>query len=260
MKPLVSVFMPCFNQEEYIEESIEGALDQDYPNYEVVIGDDGSTDGTVDIIKRYARRFPDRIVPLINQEHLGITGNCNRTLRACKGKYIAFDAGDDVFLPGKLSAQVAWLEEDESRVLCAHQANLIDEDSRIIGLLPETVPSWAKENRGNKWLVRYGNFLPGVSVMARRSSLPIYGFDERFPLVSDWKLWIDSVGRDGVFGSIDGAYANYRVHSGGVTKKKIKRCTYDAIKTLVIVANEDKSLFLHAVPGLVQRLLSLMIR
>ena len=107
--PLVSVMLPAYNQEEFVREAIESAADQSCSNLEVVVSDDGSTDGTVDIILECARKYPGRVIPLVNQPHFGITGNCNRNLKACKGRYIAFSAGDDVFLPGKITKQVEFI-------------------------------------------------------------------------------------------------------------------------------------------------------
>ncbi|RME57282.1 glycosyltransferase [Candidatus Parcubacteria bacterium] len=253
-EPLVSVLVITYNQEKFIEEALRSALEQDYDNLEVVVGDDASTDRTPEIIMDLASEYPDRLVPILGKERLGITGNSNRVLRRCRGKYIAFMGGDDVFLPGKIKAQVSWLEEDERRVICAHQVNLTDENGRRIGLLPNAIPPWAKENRGNRWLIRYGNFLPGCSIMARRSSLPIYGFDERFPLVSDWKLWIDTIGHEGIFGFIDGVSGCYRVQAEGVTKAKKLSCILDSLKTLAITAWEDKRLAFIIIPSLLKRL------
>src|SRR5436190_24170616 len=100
--PQVSIHFVSFNQAAFIEESLESALRQDYPNLQIVASDDGSTDGTAQIIERYARRYPDRIHAITGGPNLGITANCNRALRECKGEYIAFLAGDDLYLPGKI--------------------------------------------------------------------------------------------------------------------------------------------------------------
>ena len=118
--PLVSVIVPAYNQVGFIEEALLSAVEQDYENLEVIAADDGSTDSTDELILEIARNYPKRLTALVGKGHLGITGNCNRALSACRGKYVSFHAGDDVLLPGKIRKQVEWLEEDPRRVLCGH--------------------------------------------------------------------------------------------------------------------------------------------
>src|SRR5579875_3125076 len=126
--PLVSVHLISYNQKDYIGAALSSILDQDYQSFEIVAADDGSTDGTAEIILEFAEKYPGKIIPLVGGKNLGITGNCNRALEHCKGKYIAFIGGDDLFLPGKISAQVKWLEADEKRIMCGHQVEVFYED------------------------------------------------------------------------------------------------------------------------------------
>lgn len=100
--PLVSVHVITFNQAHLIHETLQSILAQDYANIEIIVADDGSTDGTANIISEYANQYPSKIIPLVAGPNLGITGNSNRGLQACKGKYIAFIGGDDLFLPSKI--------------------------------------------------------------------------------------------------------------------------------------------------------------
>jgi glycosyltransferase involved in cell wall biosynthesis len=202
--------MPTYNHAEFVREAIMSAVEQDYPNLELVAGDDGSTDGTVDIIIECAREYPNRVVALVDQEHLGPTCNANRTLRACRGKYVAFHSGDDVLLPGKIARQVEWLEADECRVICVHDVDVFDSET---GKTQSLYSPPLKSGQGAAALVRDGNMFSGGTVMARASALPSYGFDERLPIVSDWKLWIDCLASGGLFGYVDGIYARYRRHA-----------------------------------------------
>ena len=75
---LVSVHLLVYNAERFIEEALDSILSQDYPNFEVIIGDDASTDGTVEILKRYHAQYPDRIKLLLNSVNMGVTNNCNK--------------------------------------------------------------------------------------------------------------------------------------------------------------------------------------
>lgn len=214
--PLVSISIISYNQIDFIRETLNSALEQDYPKLEVVIADDGSTDGTADIILEYAKEFPDRLIPLVGGPNLGITGNSNRALGACRGKYIAFQGGDDVLLPGKISAQVEWLERSSDRVLCGHQIEVFYEDSNVTHAHKRTMVS----GKGSRWLIRNGNPYGATAVMVRASAVPAHGFNENLPQVSDGYMWIECLLGGGEFGFVEGVLARYRKHSNNFTNDK----------------------------------------
>ncbi len=203
--PLVSVFMPTFNHAPFIDDSIRSAVEQDYPNLEVVVGDDGSTDGTREKVDDWARRYPGRVVAC-EGGRLGLVANHNRVLRACRGKYLAHTSGDDLFLPGflpgKIARQGAWMEEDDERVLCGH-------DVEATG-------------RGAERFVRRMQLMPGISCFIRRSAVPPGGYDERVGVVSDFKYLVDVLSGGGKYGFIDGVYARHRVHRDAVSQRSLR--------------------------------------
>ena len=90
---LVSVIIPTYNTARYVQESIDSVLEQDYPNIQLIVIDDGSTDETVDIIRRYGER-----VVLLTQQNQGAAAARNAGLAAAEGGYIAFLDSDDVWL------------------------------------------------------------------------------------------------------------------------------------------------------------------
>ena len=237
--PLVSISIPTYNQIQYVREAITTAVEQDYPNIQVVVGDDGSKDGTSRIVTEYAEMYPNRVTAIVG-DHLGSTRNHNRVLNACKGKYIAFHAGDDVLLPGKITRQVEWLEKDERRVICTHDVEVFDSGTgKTLYLYSDIAP--LKFGRGAAALVRDGNTFAAVSVMARTSALPSYGFDERLPFVGDWKLWIDCLASGGLFGYVEGVYARYRRHTSNIsaqtrpTDRSFLSRQSDCLTTLALV-------------------------
>jgi glycosyltransferase involved in cell wall biosynthesis len=244
-EPLVSVMLPAYNQVDFVREAVESAAEQDYSNLEVIVSDDGSTDGTIDVIQECANKYPGRVIPLVNQPHLGITGNCNRNLKACKGKYIAFSAGDDAFLPGKITKQVEWMEEDEQRVLCGHDVDIFDSRTGQTIKIYST-PSRFREGWGATMFVRYGTQILVQSIMVRSKALPTYGFDDRLPIVSDWKLWIDCLASDGLFGYIGGIYSRYGRHDQNITddEQTLEKRFTDKLFTLAIV----ETAYPHLVP------------
>ena len=88
--PLVSVAIITYNQADIIHETLPETINQQYSNLEVIIADDGSTDGTAQIILEYAGKYPDRVIPVLSNRNNGITINSNQALEACHGKYVAF--------------------------------------------------------------------------------------------------------------------------------------------------------------------------
>lgn len=211
--PLVSIHIITFNQVAYIHETLSSALDQNYENFEVIVADDGSTDGTAEVILEYAERYKDRLVPLVGGPNLGITGNSNRGLKACKGKYIAFQGGDDVLLPGKISAQVAWMEEDERRVLCGHQVEVFYDDERSPHVQSRSMISGV----GAALFVKKGVPFQGTSIMIKKAAMPKHGFDEQLKTYSDDLFFIETLASGGEYGFVDGVFARYRRHEFNVS-------------------------------------------
>jgi glycosyltransferase involved in cell wall biosynthesis len=212
--PLVSVAIITYNQKDFLHQCIESILAQDYPNIEIIVADDASTDLTQVMLMDYAKRYPDKFIIKLRSENGGITKNSNEAFFACSGKYIAWIGGDDLMLPGKISAQVKWLEVNDNRVICGHLLHLIDQDGHIFGLHNKRL----KSGTGPVAWVKNGSLYGSPSVMIRKSSIPDYGFDERLPIVSDWKLWIDSLKPDSIYGFLNHPYGQYRRHLNNITK------------------------------------------
>jgi glycosyltransferase involved in cell wall biosynthesis len=134
-KPLISVFIITYNHEPYIAEAIEGVVMQkvDHP-IEIIIGEDYSTDGTYAICQRYAQKYPELITLLPSARNLGMMGNFLRTLKSCKGRYIAFCEGDDYWVDErKLQKQIDFLEANPSVVFTFHASKIVDVRTGIFG-------------------------------------------------------------------------------------------------------------------------------
>jgi glycosyltransferase involved in cell wall biosynthesis len=104
-KPLVTAFMPVYNGEAFLESAIESILAQDYEPFEVVVCDDGSTDGTPDILRRYPT------VKTVTQENRGRAAACNTAIEASSGEFLAGFDDDDLWPVNRLSMQAAYLVE-----------------------------------------------------------------------------------------------------------------------------------------------------
>ncbi len=226
--PLVSVFMPTYNHEHLLAASIESVLDQDFDDYELVIGDDASTDGTYQVAAQYQQRYPDKIKLFRNEKNLGITGNCNAILSHCSGKYIAFFSGDDIYLPGKLRKQVEMMEAHPDCILCYHDIEVFRSETG------ETIRYWnhgdhssppvtgASKEVAESLVLKGTGFMAALSVMVRRDCVPKSGFNPRIPIASDWLMWIDICAMsEGCVMFIDEVLARYRKHVGSITESNM---------------------------------------
>lgn len=215
-EPKVSILIPCFNQESVIAETVLSALNQTYENIEVVVSDDASTDGTPDLLETLQKQHHPKLKVLLHDTNLGVTKNHTRGLLECTGELIAFLDGDDLFLPEKVEKQVAFMQARPDCTICYHNVDVFDSAtgksmylwSDRIGARQGTI----------KDLIRFGNYLPAVSVMVRKKDLPPAGYDERIKVYSDWLLWLCALNIGG--GHIcymDDALAKYRRHTGNLT-------------------------------------------
>lgn len=125
--PILSVALITYNQEKYIAECIEGMVNQktDFP-FEIVIGEDCSTDNTRAICQQYAEQYPELIRLILPEKNLGMMGNWINTIKSCNGKYIAICEGDDYWTDDlKLQKQVDFLENNPDYSLCATGARCL---------------------------------------------------------------------------------------------------------------------------------------
>lgn len=129
--PLVSIVTPCYNAEQFIDETIQSVLTQRYTHWELIIVDDGSLDQSRDIIKNYIKN-DKRIKLIINDINLGVTKSRNKAIKVSKGDYIAFLDSDDIWLPAKLEKQIE-LMQIENIDMSYSAYNIIDIDRQIIG-------------------------------------------------------------------------------------------------------------------------------
>ncbi|HEY4543459.1 MAG TPA: glycosyltransferase family 2 protein [Tissierellaceae bacterium] len=121
----VSVCVVTYNQEKYIGECLESLVTQktDFP-FEIIVGDDASTDNTPNIILEYQQKYPDIIIPVLRQENLGPVGNTVDIYKRARGQYVAHLDGDDMALPGKLQIQANILDENPDCMICSHDVLL----------------------------------------------------------------------------------------------------------------------------------------
>lgn len=136
--PLVSILMPNYNYGRYIGEAIESVLRQTYPHWELIICDDGSTDNSCEVVKRYQDK--DSRIKLIQKENGGMASALNVAYRESKGDIICLLDSDDIFLPDKIEKIISAFLQDKTAGMCVHKVLPVDSCTRpITGPLPKTI-------------------------------------------------------------------------------------------------------------------------
>lgn len=128
--PVISVVIPMFNVEEYIENSLNSVLNQDYKHFEVILVDDGSTDCTLDVVNK----FDDPRIRLIKQTNRGLSGARNTGIDSARGLYVALLDADDYWAPSKLKKHVRHLNANPSVGISYCPSLFINEDGKLMGV------------------------------------------------------------------------------------------------------------------------------
>jgi len=182
--PRVSVLMAVHNGLPHLREAVEGVLAQTMTEFEFIIVDDASTDGTAGVLAEYATT-DERIRLLTNAQNSGLTASLNVGLRVARAALIARQDADDVSLPDRLAAQVACLDADSDLVLVGTAATVIDGAGRRVQALTPPLSDVAI-----RWQMLFANPFCHTSAMFRRvrNGEPVF-YDESFPCSQDYELW-----------------------------------------------------------------------
>jgi lipopolysaccharide transport system ATP-binding protein len=178
--PLVTIVTPSYNQGRFIEETILSVLTQDYPNIEYIVIDGGSTDNTLDILKKYEERLA-----WISESDRGQSHAINKGFRMAKGEILAWLNSDDTYLPGAIGKVVQHFQANPESMMVYGEGYLIDEQSRVTKRFPFT-------EAFNLWKLVYlwDNILQQTAFFRRQVFDHIDLLDENLHYGMDWDLWI----------------------------------------------------------------------
>ncbi len=205
----VSVVMPLYNHAEFVDAALDSVFAQTYGDYEVIVVDDGSTDGSAD---RVAARLPR--VTLVRAPHRGAAAALNRAISLARGEWVAWLSADDRFLPRKLEVEMAQVERERPALpdlgLVYSDFYSTDEDGNI--LRRERPPTYPDRQAWFDALVGSGCLINGSTTLILREAFDRVGpFDESLPQSHDYDMWI-RLARAYDFSHIPEPLVYYRVH------------------------------------------------
>jgi glycosyltransferase involved in cell wall biosynthesis len=211
--PPITVAMITYNHERYVAEAIASILGQTYGDFELVIVDDGSTDGTREVI----HTFTDERIRYVRQHNQGPSAARNTALREAHGAFIAQMSGDDVAEPPRLARQVALLDGRKDRVAFTDIA-VIDEDGHRRDDTPHAVAFRRMANRPRAQVLRHlftnGNcFSAPTAFGAREVFESAGGYDVLLLQVQDWDMWTRLLLKDVTLQTVPEPLLRYRVRA-----------------------------------------------
>ncbi|BCX75975.1 glycosyltransferase [Acinetobacter bereziniae] len=214
--PLVSVVIPCYNHERFVQDCIQSVIDQTYENIELIIIDDGSKDSSVIKIQEMIAKCKARFTrfEFMSRSNKGLCETLNEALHYCNGEYYSTIASDDKLLPNKIFNQVCFLEENIKYVALFGGVNLIDEESNKI---KEIVPSLRNLSFKNIFLSNYTILAP--TQLIRMSSLKLLGENPypKYLKIEDWYMWL-KLSQIGPIVNVQEIVVDYRYHDTNISK------------------------------------------
>ncbi len=209
--PLVTIITPCLNMEPYIATTTESVLSQDYPNIEYILVDGGSTDRTLDVIREFVARNPDRMRVIVEPDG-GVAEALGKGLAAASGEVFAYLNADDTYFPGALRTAVHWLQNRPDVAGVYGNAYWIDDDGNRIDTYP-TEPFDKKTLCESCYICQPTCFLR-TSVLREAG-----GFNMEYQVAFDYELWLRLAQRHDLL-RIDALLANSRMHLANKTLRQ----------------------------------------
>jgi len=204
--------MSVYNGGEYLRDAVESILTQSFRDFEFIIIDDGSTDGSWDIITGYAA-VDKRVVTLKNPENIGLTRSLNKGLAEARGAYVARQDADDISMPHRLAREAAFLDTQYDTVLVTGNMLRLDEQGNEHPMMDRTMPSSLVA-----WNQVFRNMIsPHSAVMFRKDTVQgIGGYNEEYRYSQDYELWSRLMDR-GRLVILPDILLKWRNHAGNIS-------------------------------------------
>ena len=216
--PMISVVMPVYNGEKYLNECIDSILNQTFSNFEFIIVNDASTDKTEEIILSYTDK---RIVYVKNLKNLKISKTLNKGIQLAKGKYIARMDADDISLPNRFEKQLVFLEKNDDIGVVGSMWYCIDSKSKIFETV-EHLPISSNECYFMA-IVQGENSVGHPCVMFRANIIQnVGGYNKKYDTAEDIELWFRMILSGIKFNNLSDKLLKYRYHNSQTSSEQNK--------------------------------------
>jgi glycosyltransferase involved in cell wall biosynthesis len=219
-KPLISILTLTFEQKSFVEEALNSLQVQSYQNWEAIVVDDCSRDGTREYLQNSEFNSDDRFQMVYNETNLGIGKSLNTALRTSKGDYVCILACDDVLLPNKLKVQIEAIRGSKNNVkLLYSDAYILEENSKTDELFINSIGKKTFNPEGDVYdeLLKQ-NFIPTPTVMIKKDVLVDAGGFSEDLFIEDYDLWL-RIAQKHPFSFDANIEVNYRLHANNNIKK-----------------------------------------
>lgn len=201
--------MSVYNGEKYLREAVDSILNQTYTDFEFIIINDGSTDGTKEILESCF----DHRIRLFNQENIGLTKSLNKGLKIAKGELIAHQDADDISLPGRLEKQVKYVDCHPEIGILGTWAEVIDDKNKILKTCREPT-----QPIDISWKLIFQNCLIHSCTMYRKKIICEIGkYEEKIMRAQDYDLWSKLNIKNVKFAQIPEVLVQYRMHPNNIS-------------------------------------------
>ena len=223
-RPRASVLMPAYNNARYLDDAVRSILAQTLSDFEFIIIDDGSTDGSQDLLEEYARR-DSRVRLLRNDSNRGIVYSLNRGLDACRGRYVVRMDSDDWAFPDRLERQLAVMDSRPDVIALCGAVIYMDAEGRDTGVV-------RLSDAGGSLLRRNGMIHP--TAVFRREVLSRQGirYRETYRYAEDYFLWLQ-LSRLGSIVAIDEPVLRYRLSDTASRVRHLKQMLLATLRVKV---------------------------
>lgn len=219
-EPLISIITPMYNAIKYIEETVLSVINQTYKNWEMIIIDNCSTDGSATIVNYYQKNNKNIKYIKLDFNSGGPARPRNIGLDNAKGQYIAFLDADDVWLPEKLEKQIKFLNKNSDIDICHTLANIIDENSIKKGLFNnQRLSTKLKYIMQQQNAFFYTNNININSVLMKVDNNIRFDEDKNLVALEDWNYWIESILSGKKIYLMSDILLNYRIHQESISNR-----------------------------------------
>lgn len=255
--PLISIVIPSYNKVKYIKKTLDSIVNQNYKNFEVIIQDGGSNDGTLDIIKKYAKKYSS-LIRYESKKDGGQLDAINTGLKKAKGDIVTFINADDVYNDGVFESVVAHYTENPNALWFAGKGIVIDENNNEIAKLATLYKSFLF-NLNSIYNLQITNYLMQPSVFLTRKAIKKYGvFTGTKFAVMEYDMWL-KIGSNQMPVVINKILTKFRLEKDTKTSNNANTLLEEDEKIVKKYTNNKLILLLHSFNNVARKVVSYFV-